>query len=62
MGNIGELDLYIVFTFIIGLVIGLLIGKYKERDRAEQAKLDEAFNVAVTGNAEQPLDYVSDKN
>lgn len=60
MGHLGELDLYIAFTFLIGLVIGLLIGKYKERKRAEQAKLDEAFNIAITNTIEQPLDYVVD--
>ena len=56
---LGELDLYLTGVFIIGLVIGGLIGKYRERRREEQAKLDEAFRVA-TVPSEQPLDYINE--
>lgn len=60
MGNIGELDLYVTFAFLVGLVIGLLIGWFKRKECEEQRKLDEAFNVAIADIIEQPA-YLEDE-
>lgn len=58
---LGEFHYYVVVCFFVGLGIGILIGKYREREHAERAKLDEAFNVAITNTIEQPLGYVEEQ-